>query len=74
MYFKYPLPCSSLLPTIILRSLLPSIRPQAGSSNEIAYAVLAHVALIIDRNPGVFDDEFKQVRAFVLQFVARILF
>ena len=32
----------------------------ASASNEVAYGVLSHAALIIDRAPGVFDDEYKQ--------------
>lgn len=45
---------------VFLRLKTPMLTLMASSSNEIAYAVLAHVALIVERAHGVFDDEFKQ--------------
>ena len=45
---------------VFLRLKTPLLTMTASSSNEIAYAVLAHVNLIVARAVGVFDDEFKQ--------------
>ena len=45
---------------VYLRLKTPMLTLMASSSSDIAYAVLAHAALIIERAPGVFDDEFKQ--------------
>ena len=45
---------------IYLRLKTPLLTLMASSSNEIAYAVLSHTALVVDRAPGVFDDEYKQ--------------
>jgi vesicle coat complex subunit len=41
-------------------TLLSCVQLTASSSNEVAYAVLSHVALIVERAQGVFDDEYKQ--------------
>ena len=45
---------------VYLRLKTPMLTLMASSSNEVAYAVLSHVTLVIDRAPGVIDDEFKQ--------------
>jgi AP-4 complex subunit beta-1 len=45
---------------VYLRLKTPLLTLMASSTNEVAYAVLSHVALMLDRAPGVFDDEFKQ--------------
>lgn len=45
---------------IYLRLKTPLLTLMASSSNEIAYAVLSHTALVVERAPGVFDDEYKQ--------------
>jgi AP-4 complex subunit beta-1 len=47
---------------VALRLKTPLLTLCASSSPEVAYAVLSHAALLIERHPGVFDDEFKQVR------------
>lgn len=44
---------------VFLRLKTPLLTLMASSSPELAYAVLSHVALIVDRAPGVFDDDFK---------------
>lgn len=48
---------------VYLRLKTPLLTMMASSSNEVAYAVLGHVALIVERAPGVFDDEYKQFYA-----------
>jgi vesicle coat complex subunit len=45
---------------VYLRLKTPILTLMASASSEISYAVLAHVAIVVDRAPGVFDDEFKQ--------------
>lgn len=45
---------------VYLRLKTPLLTLQASASNEIAYAVLSHVALLVQRADGVFDDEYKQ--------------
>jgi hypothetical protein len=45
---------------VFLRLKTPLLTLIASSSNEISYAVLCHITLIVDRAPGVFDEEFKQ--------------
>ena len=45
---------------VALRLKTPLLTLCASSSPEVAYAVLSHVSLMIERQPGVFDDEFKQ--------------
>lgn len=45
---------------VFLRLKTPMLTLMASSSNEVAYAVLSHVALVIERAPGTFDDEYKQ--------------
>lgn len=58
------LKCTQDLPDIqrqvYLRLKTPLLTLIASSSNEISYAVLCHITLIVDRAPGVFDEEFKQ--------------
>ena len=46
---------------VFTRLRTPLLTLTASASNELAYAVLSHVRLIVDRAPGIFDDEFKQV-------------
>lgn len=41
---------------VYLRLKTPILTLMASSSNEVAYAVLSHAALIIDRAPGSFDE------------------
>ena len=45
---------------VFLRLKTPLLTIMASSSHEVAYAVLAHVVLVVERAPGVFDDEYKQ--------------
>ena len=45
---------------VFLRLKTPLLTLMASSSNEVSYAVLGHVALVVERAPGVFDDEYKQ--------------
>jgi vesicle coat complex subunit len=44
---------------VFLRLKTPLLTLLASSSPEIAYAVLSHVALMVERAAGVFDDDFK---------------
>jgi len=48
---------------VFLRLKTPLLTMMASSSYELAYGVLEHVALIVQRAPGVFDDEYKQFYA-----------
>jgi len=45
---------------VFLRLKTPLLTLMASSSHEVAYAVLGHVALVVERAPGIFDDEYKQ--------------
>ena len=53
-------PAPELQAQVFLRLKTPLLTLMASSSHEVSYAVLGHVALVVDRAPGVFDDEYKQ--------------
>ena len=59
-FLKLTAGAADLQRQVFLRLKTPMLTLMASASSDIAYAVLAHVALIVDRAPGVFDDEFKQ--------------
>ena len=46
---------------VYLRLKQPVLMMTAASSNEIRFAILAHVYLMVCAVPGIFDDEFKQL-------------
>lgn len=43
-----------------MRMKTPLLTLMAAASWEVEYVVLQHVAVLVDRAPGVFDAEFKQ--------------
>ncbi len=45
---------------VFLRLKTPLLTLMASSSNEVSFSVLGHVALVVERAPGVFADEYKQ--------------
>jgi len=51
---------SELQRQVFLRLKTPLLTLMASSSNEVSFSVLGHVALVVERAPGVFDDEYKQ--------------
>lgn len=45
---------------VFIRLKTPLLTLMSSSTPELSYCVLSHVALIVSRAGGVFDDEYKQ--------------
>jgi AP-4 complex subunit beta-1 len=45
---------------IYQRLKAPLLTLMAGSSPEVAFSVLHHVQILVERGPGIFDDEHRQ--------------
>ena len=43
-----------------MRVKSPLLTPMASPSKEISFAVLKHIELMVQKQPGIFDDAFKQ--------------
>ena len=50
---------------VIKRLKAPLLTLMGGGSVELAFAVLSHVKVLVHRQPGVFDDQYKH---FYLRF------
>lgn len=44
---------------VLLGVAAPLLTLMGGGSVELAFTVLAHIQLLVERAPGVFDDQFK---------------
>lgn len=58
-FLKLTQPLPEVQRQVFLRLKTPLLTLMASASAEIAYSVLSHVVLIVERATGVFDDEFK---------------
>lgn len=58
-----PLGLCPPFPQVYMRVKAPLLTLMGGGNPEVEYCILKHLGAMIHRCPGVFDDEYRQVRS-----------